>query len=51
MPMERGEVVLLDSYQALHGRDCFEGRREHGVVWLVEQKERERAGADLSYSV
>ena len=44
MPMERGEVVLLDSYQALHGRDCFEGRREHGVVWLVEQAGGEAGG-------
>lgn len=38
VPMATGEVVLLDSYQALHGRDCFEGRREHGVVWLDEER-------------
>ena len=35
LPMEAGDVVLLDSYQVLHGRDVFEGPREHGVVWLT----------------
>ena len=40
VPMATGEVVLLDTYQALHGRDCFEGRREpHGVVWLATRRE------------
>ena len=29
-----GDVVLLDTYQVLHGRDVFEGEREHGVLWL-----------------
>ena len=33
--MEPGDVVLLDSYQVLHGRNIFEGLREHGVVWLT----------------
>ena len=32
--MERGEVVLVDTYRALHGRDVFVGPRQHGVVWL-----------------
>ena len=32
--MEPGDVVLLDTYQVLHGRDVFEGEREHGVLWL-----------------
>ena len=35
-PMVPGDVVLLDSYQALHGRDTFEGAREHAVVWLTD---------------
>ena len=34
--MREGDVVLLDSYQALHGRDVFDGPREHGVLWLRE---------------
>ena len=33
--MEPGDVVLLDSYQVLHGRDIFQGQREHGVLWLT----------------
>ncbi|EOD05973.1 hypothetical protein EMIHUDRAFT_222557 [Emiliania huxleyi CCMP1516] len=48
VPMATGEVVLLDSYQALHGRDCFEGRREHGVVWLDEERGERLTCAALS---
>lgn len=33
--MEAGDIVLLDSYQVLHGRDTFDGAREHGVLWLA----------------
>ena len=33
--MRRGDVVLLDSYQVLHGREPFSGTREHGVMWLT----------------
>ena len=33
--MNPGDVVLLDSYQVLHGRDTFQGPREHGVIWLT----------------
>ena len=33
--MRPGDVVLLDSYQTLHGRETFQGSREHGVVWLT----------------
>ena len=39
--MEPGDVVLLDTYQVLHGRDVFEGEREHAVVWLAEEEEEE----------
>ena len=34
--MQPGEVVLLDSYQVLHGREPFTGEREHGVMWLTD---------------
>ena len=34
--MGRGDVVLLDSYRALHGRDVFEGTRRHAVAWLTD---------------
>ena len=39
--MRRGDVVLLDSYQALHGRDVFDGAREHGVIWLTHGAEED----------
>ena len=37
MEMRRGDVVLLDSYQVLHGREPFSGAREHGVMWLTSR--------------
>ena len=40
--MEPGDVVLLDTYQVLHGRDVFEGEREHAVVWLAEEQEQQQ---------
>lgn len=45
--MQPGEVVLLDSYQVLHGREPFTGEREHGVMWLcdgVDERDRVAAG-------
>lgn len=32
--MEHGDVVLLDNYSALHGRNVFEGTRKHAVTWF-----------------
>ena len=46
VPMRRGDVVLLDTYQTLHGRDVFDGPREHGVVWLTEADAADAAGAE-----
>ena len=34
---QRGDVVLLDTYQCLHGRATFEGDREHGVIWATDE--------------
>ena len=34
--MEAGDVVLLDSYSVLHGRQTFRGARQHGVQWLSD---------------
>ena len=34
--MQPGDVVLLDSYQVLHGRETFEGPRQHAVSWLTD---------------
>ena len=32
--MEPGDVVLVDNYQVMHGRDVFEGERLHAVTWF-----------------
>ena len=34
--MQKGDVVLLDSYRALHGRDVFQGERQHAVRWMTD---------------
>lgn len=34
VPMEEGDVVLVDNYQVLHGRNVFEGERLHAVTWF-----------------
>jgi hypothetical protein len=32
--MNQGDVVLLDNYKCMHGRNVFEGTRKHGVAWF-----------------
>ena len=34
VPMQEGDVVLVDNYQVMHGRDVFEGERLHAVTWF-----------------
>jgi hypothetical protein len=34
VPMEKGDVVLVDNYQVMHGRNVFEGERLHAVTWF-----------------
>jgi hypothetical protein len=34
VPMEEGDVVLVDNYQVQHGRDVFTGERLHAVTWF-----------------
>ena len=34
VPMSAGDVVLVDNYQVLHGRNVFEGERLHAVTWF-----------------
>lgn len=41
LPMKPGEVCFLDNYRMLHGRDIFEGSREHAVAWFGEQSEED----------
>ena len=32
--MTEGDVVLLDNYKTMHGRNVFDGTRKHGVSWF-----------------
>ena len=32
--MQPGDVVLVDNYMAMHGRNVFEGTRKHAVTWF-----------------
>jgi len=34
VPMETGDVVLVDNYQVQHGRNTFTGERLHAVTWF-----------------
>lgn len=34
--MVEGDVVLVDTYSVLHGRETFAGPRQHAVQWLTE---------------
>lgn len=32
--MSEGDVVLLDNYKCMHGRNVFDGTRKHAVAWF-----------------
>jgi hypothetical protein len=32
--MSEGDVVLLDNYKTMHGRNVFDGTRKHAVAWF-----------------
>ena len=34
VPMERGDVILLDNYRTMHGRGTFKGSRHNAVGWF-----------------
>ena len=34
VPMKEGDVVLVDNYACMHGRNVFEGTRKHAVTWF-----------------
>mmetsp|Transcript_112823 Transcript_112823/g.319576 ORF Transcript_112823/g.319576 Transcript_112823/m.319576 type:complete len:519 (-) Transcript_112823:126-1682(-) len=48
LPMEPGDVLLIDNYRALHGRETFEGDRYHAVSWFTWEKPEWREGAQES---
>ena len=37
--MKEGDVMLIDNYKCMHGRNVFDGMRKHGVVLLEGWKE------------
>jgi hypothetical protein len=42
LSMEPGDVLLVDNYRALHGRDVFQGDRYHAVSWFTWDNEEWR---------
>jgi hypothetical protein len=46
LPMEPGDVLLVDNYRALHGRDVFQGDRYHAVSWFTWDDNEEWRGEE-----
>lgn len=44
LAMEPGDVLLVDNYRALHGRDVFQGDRFHAVSWFTWDDNEEWRG-------
>merc|ERR1719356_1235245 len=44
LSMEPGDVLLVDNYRALHGRDVFDGDRFHAVTWFTWDAQPEWRG-------
>ncbi|KAL9180749.1 hypothetical protein ACHAXT_011202 [Thalassiosira profunda] len=44
LSMEPGDVLLVDNYRALHGRDVFDGDRFHAVTWFTWDDNEEWRG-------
>eukprot|EP00980_Cylindrotheca_fusiformis_P007978 scaffold1697_cov120-Cylindrotheca_fusiformis.AAC.60 len=44
LAMEPGDVLLVDNYRALHGRDVFQGDRYHAVSWFTWDNDDEWRG-------
>jgi len=45
--MEPGDVLLVDNYRTLHGRDVFEGDRFHAVSWFSWDDNEKWRGNEL----
>jgi len=48
--MRKGDVVLLDNYKCMHGRNVFEGTRKHAVAWFEGwegEEEMKKARSEL----
>jgi len=46
LAMEPGDVLLVDNYRALHGRDVFQGDRFHAVSWFTWDDNEEWRGEE-----
>lgn len=46
LSMEPGDVLLVDNYRALHGRDVFQGDRFHAVSWFTWDDNAEWRGEE-----
>jgi len=46
LAMEPGDVLLVDNYRALHGRDVFQGDRYHAVSWFTWDDNAEWRGEE-----
>lgn len=46
LAMEPGDVLLVDNYRALHGRDVFQGDRFHAVTWFTWDNNEEWRGSE-----
>jgi hypothetical protein len=46
LSMEPGDVLLVDNYRALHGRDVFQGDRYHAVSWFTWDQNEDWRGDD-----
>mmetsp|Transcript_38104 Transcript_38104/g.113849 ORF Transcript_38104/g.113849 Transcript_38104/m.113849 type:complete len:432 (-) Transcript_38104:459-1754(-) len=45
--MSEGDVVLLDNYKCMHGRNVFDGTRKHGVAWFEGWEGEEEMKANV----
>jgi hypothetical protein len=46
--MKEGDVVLLDNYKTMHGRNVFDGTRKHAVAWFEGWEGEEEMKASQS---
>lgn len=53
--MTEGDVVLLDNYKCMHGRNVFDGTRKHGVAWFEgwegEEEMKKKYAGDAAATV
>jgi len=53
--MTEGDVVLLDNYKCMHGRNVFDGTRKHGVAWFEgwegEEEMKKKYAVDAAATV